>query len=165
MVERLKNADNLDCWERRLRRWSTLPSLLPNAVFVLEEWEISTKRILRLLAAKVAECRLNPESMPSERLLGELKQAMQRNDELWHSGAFYREDDPAWYAVCHEKHGVDLESDDFEELDDSDRPVVSTVGQGISLAVRRELDRWERTRMQLKADSDLIIDEIKGSGR
>ena len=165
MTERLKNADNLDCWERRLRRWSTLPSMLPDAIFYQEEWKVSTKRILRLLAAKVAECRSNPDSMPSERLLDELKEAMQRNDELWHSGAFYREDDPVWYAVCHEKHGVDLECDEFEELDHSDRPVVSTLGQGIALAVRRELDRWERTRVQLRSDSDLIIDEMKRSGR
>jgi hypothetical protein len=142
-----------------------LPSLRLHHGGNPSDYQLSTLRVFKILAAKVAECRLNPESMPSERLLRELKKAMNDNDELWHSGRFHREDDPSWYACCHENHGVDIESEEDEESEEQDLPVVSSIGKWILLAVRSELDQWEQTHQMLKDESDSYIQEWKGRGR
>lgn len=165
MEEQRRNADALRGWEKRLERWSMLPSLQVGRGGDLSDYDVSTWRVFKLLAAKSAECRLNPESMPSERLLDELKEEMNKNDKLWHSGKFRREDDPSWYACCHENHGVDIESEEDEESEESDRPIVSSIGKWILLAVRSELDQWEQTRRKLKDESDSYIQEWKGRGR
>ena len=165
MEERRRNEDALRGWEQRLERWSMLPSLQVRREGNLSDYDISTWRVFKLLAAKSAECRLNPESMPSERLLGELREAMNQNDKLWHSGQFRREDDPSWYACCHENHGVDIESEEDQESEESDRPIVSSIGKWILLAVRSELDQWEQTRRKLKDESESYIQEWKGRGR
>ena len=165
MEERRRNADALRGWEQRLERWSMLPSLKEHHGGNPSDYLLSVWLVFRMLAAKCAECRLNPESMPSERLLRELKKAIDENDELWHSGRFHREDDPGWYACCHENHGVDIESEEDEEYEDQDRPIVSSIGKWISIAVRSELDQWERTRQKIKDESDSYIQEWKGRGR
>jgi len=170
MEERSRNAEALRGWEQRLERWSMLPSLKEHHGGNPSDYLLSVWRVFRMLAAKCAECRLNPESMPSERLLSELKEAMNENDELWHSGNFHREDDPSWYACCHENQGVDIESEEDEEEEDEesevpDRPIVSTIGKWILIAVRSELNQWERTRRKLKDESDSYIQEWKGRGR
>lgn len=119
------------------------------------KWVQSTLKVLKLLAQKVGECRANPDGMPSERLLGELKQAIDENDEMWADGAFYREDDPYLHDVCNDAVNHD------EEIEEPNRPVVSQVGKSIASAIRYEQDQWESLRKQARSEMDSILIELR----
>ena len=147
----MRNADELKEWQRRFDEWSTLPSVQPGAKVRQTKWMQSTLKVLKLLAQKVGECRTNPDGMPSERLLAELKQAIDENDDMWAAGRFYREDDPFTHDVCN-----DAVNDD-EEIEEPNRPVVSQIGKSIASAIRYEQGQWDALRKRARDDMDLIL--------